>query len=1090
MKRFVLPAAPAAQTGPVKAWAEPVQIPTYLPGTPDPNPMFLENRVYQGSSGAVYPLPFIDRIANEPVERNWQALHLENEHLRVMVMPEIGGRIHVGMDKSNGYDFLYRQNVIKPALVGLAGPWISGGIEFNWPQHHRPATFMPVEHSIEEHADGSRTIWCSDHDPMNRLKGMHGVCLRPGRSYLEVKVRLYNRTPFVQTFLWWANLGVHVHDQYQSFFPPDVHYVADHARRAIATFPLCNGLYYGIDYGARSGKRDGGRAANDLSWYANIPVPTSYMATGSRYDFVGGYDHARRAGVVHVAEHRISPGKKQWTWGDAAFGRAWERHLTDGDGPYIEIMAGVYTDNQPDFSFLAPYETRTFTQHWYPIREIGPARMANLEGAISVGARKGKVRVGVAASRAHRGAVVSVENDGKRVARWRTNLAPDAPFIAEVKSQARLEALTITVEDAGGAELIRSAPDPATAPAPPPSATEPPLPAEVASADRLYWTGVHLEQYRHATRMPEDYWREALRRDPGDARSNNALGRWRLRRGEFHEAAACFRAAIATLTERNANPYDGEPYYHLGLTLRYLGQDEEAYDAFYKAAWNYAWRSSAYVALAELDARARRWERALERAQLALRTDADNLNARALAAIALRKLGREEQAYSLLCENLRLDRLHAWTRHLAEDVIPGDEQMRLDLAFDYARAGLTEEAAQALEAGGESPMIFYALGYLTGSAKAYRLARQARPDCCFPNRLEEMLALEAAMRAHPDDARAPYYLGNLLYARRRRGEAIACWERSVKLDPGFAIPWRNLGIAYFNVVGSKAKAAKAFDRAVAMNPRDARLVYERDQLWKRLGRAPRRRLAELEKRIDLVGGRDDLALELAAVYNQLGRHTKAEELLLSRQFAPWEGGEGMALAQFVRTQLALARRALAAGDRASARIRLEAAMSPPESLGEARHPLANQSDLEYWMGVACEPGAEARTWFERAAASRGDFVEMSVRTFSGMTYYNALALAKLGRAAESRSLLRDLLAYAMQLRRERPVVDYFATSLPDMLLFHDDQGRRNRIASLFLEAQARLGLGQKKQARRLLQEALALDRNHAMAADLLTEVQP
>ena len=100
--------------------------------------MFLEKRVYQGSSGKIYPLPFIDRIASEPVEHAWQAVHLENDYVRVMVLPEIGGRIHVGFDKINGYDFFYRQNVIKPALVGLAGPWISGGVEFNWPQHHRP----------------------------------------------------------------------------------------------------------------------------------------------------------------------------------------------------------------------------------------------------------------------------------------------------------------------------------------------------------------------------------------------------------------------------------------------------------------------------------------------------------------------------------------------------------------------------------------------------------------------------------------------------------------------------------------------------------------------------------------------------------------------------------------------------------------------------------------------------------------------------------------------------------------------------------------------------------------------------------------
>ena len=210
VKHFELPPAPSEEAGAVKAWVQPVVLPTYEPLPPDPNPMFLETRVYQGSSGRVYPLPFTDRIATEPRERSWNAVHLENEFLRLMILPEIGGRIHVGLDKTNGYDFFYRQNVIKPALVGLAGPWISGGVEFNWPQHHRPATFMPVQYQIERAADGSVTIWCGDHDPMGRLRGEHGVCLHPAKAIVELKVRLYNRTPYTQTFLWWANVGARV----------------------------------------------------------------------------------------------------------------------------------------------------------------------------------------------------------------------------------------------------------------------------------------------------------------------------------------------------------------------------------------------------------------------------------------------------------------------------------------------------------------------------------------------------------------------------------------------------------------------------------------------------------------------------------------------------------------------------------------------------------------------------------------------------------------------------------------------------------------------------------------------------------------
>ena len=217
----------------------------------------------------MFPLPFHERIDQNKRPHSWQAVHLENEWVRVVVLPELGGRIHIGYDKVADYDFFYRNNVIKPALVGLTGPWISGGVEFNWPQHHRPGTYLPVEATIEHDDDGSCTVWLSAIDPLSRMKGMHGVCLRPGKSCIELRVRLHNPTPVTQTFLWWANVATEVNEAYQSFFPEDVHYVADHAKRAISSFPLCADKYYGADYVGRAQHGtprfflgDGGRRAH------------------------------------------------------------------------------------------------------------------------------------------------------------------------------------------------------------------------------------------------------------------------------------------------------------------------------------------------------------------------------------------------------------------------------------------------------------------------------------------------------------------------------------------------------------------------------------------------------------------------------------------------------------------------------------------------------------------------------------------------------------------------------------------------------------------------------------------------------------
>jgi tetratricopeptide (TPR) repeat protein len=821
------------------------------------------------------------------------------------------------------------------------------------------------------------------------------------------------------------------------------------------------------------------------------------MALGSRGDFFGGYDHAKQAGVVHIADHHIAPGKKQWTWGNHEFGYAWDRNLTDADGPYIELMAGVYTDNQPDFSFLMPGETKSFRQYWYPIREIGPAQNANRDAAVSLHIANGQARVGVAVSGIFEQSTVIFETTETRI-EWSCDLQPGKPFVVECAApgfEPRLRVL-----DWNQRETISYAPVAEQKTVPPRAATEPALPSEIESSDELYLTGLHLAQYRHTTRLPEFYWQEALRRDQADARSNNALGLWHLRRGEFKAAEQHFRAAIARLTERNPNPYDGEPFYNLGLALRYLGRQGEAYDAFYKAAWNQPWRAAAHHALAEIDAARENWPHALEHLEQGLALNSGNLQTRNLLVLVLRKAGQTDKAERMLQETLALDPLDIWANDLAGRSFAADNQMRMDLAIDYLHAGLLCEARCVLAAAdftacdGSVPMLYYALGYLSADDDArafYRQAAEALPDYCFPARLEEMLFLEAALAANPADAHAHLYLGNLLYDKRRHQEAIEHWRAAADLDGTLATAWRNLGIAAYNIERNVEQAREYYERAIAAGAADARVYYERDQLHKRAGVNARARLAEMERRPDLVAQRDDATVELAALYNQTGAPEKAAAVLASRKFQPWEGGEGAALGQHVRTQLALGRRALSAERWDEARDRFQAALESPANLGEAKHLLANQSNIYFWLGTAHaaqgQAGAAQACW-QRASRYLGDFQEMSVKPYSEMTLYSALALRKLGRTAEADGLLKGLLSYAEGLLAIEAKIDYFATSLPSMLLFEEDLAEKNRIVSQLLQAQAALGLGDTESATAILRQVLADDPNHAAAHDLQEEL--
>jgi len=1065
----------------VCAWEESITIPTYPVPPPDRNPMFLDKRVYQGSSGKVYPNPFTDRLSDHKIDQRYQAVFLENEYIRLMILPEIGGRIHVGQDKTNNYDFFYRQNVIKPALVGLLGPWISGGVEFNWPQHHRPSTYMPVEHRIEEHADNSRTVWLSEHEPMNRMKGMVGICLHPGRAIVEAKVRLYNRTPFVQTFLWWANAGIHVHDRYQAFFPPDVAFVADHARRALSLFPVARGFYYGVDY----------RAGVDISWYKNIPVPTSYMVTQSEFDFAGGYDHAKRAGIVHVANHHIAPGKKLWTWGNAEFGYAWDRELTDSDGPYIELMAGVYTDNQPDFSWLQPYETRTFSQFWYPIQEIGPVKNANRQVAVNLEPAGDGYRIGVAATKPLDDVTVSLSIRGDGVFQQRVHVGPGEPFVANaaVAHAPHAADLMLRVLDQDARELIRFSPFEHLEIELPAPATEPPAPAMIGTNEELYLTGLHLEQYRHATRYPEPYWTEALKRDPDDVRSHTAMGRLLLRRGEFHKAEEHFQRALARLTARNANPYDGEPSYYLGVALRYQGRLADAYGAFYKAAWNHAWQAAAYYALATIDCLRGDHEAALEHLDQSLRTNADNLKARDLETTILRHQGRTEAAIASAERTLALDPLDLQARHELALLRPGrggefngTPQTCLDLVFDYASAGFVADAEHLIEQPTD-PVLCYTRGWLAenrgdpqAAARWYRAGREASPDYCFPATLEEMMVIEAALRHDGGDARAHYYLGNLLYDKSRREEALGHWERACHLDPRFSISWRNLGMAYYNVSRQPARALECYEKACAANPADARLLYELDQLRKRTRAEPEVRLAELERRRDLVDQRDDLTIELVTLYNSTGRSEQALSILLSRRFHPWEGGEGLVSGQYVAAHLLLGVDALEHGRAGGALDHFESAGRYPPNLGEGKHLLTRETHLDYFIGLANSLAGrhdEAQAAWRRAAETPED---------AGVfAYYRALALHSLGDHTGADALLRRLHAFAGKQMHAAVKIDYFATSLPNFLLFEDDLEERNRIDCLLLRGLAGIGLGRPADGTADLRQVLAMDPYHLIA---------
>jgi tetratricopeptide (TPR) repeat protein len=856
-------------TSEVRAWEEDILLPTYEIGKEEKNPIFLEKRVYQGSCGSVYPYPVVEKISDKKVDKQYHALFIENEYIKVMILPELGGRVHMAYDKVKKRHFVYYNQVVKPALVGLTGPWISGGIEFNWPQHHRPSTYLPTDFSIEENPDGSKTIWCNEVERMFRTKGMQGFTLYPGKAYIEIKVKIYNRTSFPQTFLWWANPAVVVNDHYHSVFPPDVNAVFDHGKRDVSSFPIATGTYYKQDYSA----------GVDISKYKNIPVPTSYMAIKSKFDFVGGYEADVQGGLLHVADHHVSPGKKQWTWGNGNFGRAWDRNLTDEDGPYIELMTGMYTDNQPDFSWLQPYEEKSWVQYFMPYSEVGYVKNATKDALLNLELKDGESRIVLYTTGVNKDLNILVkDNRGNMLFDKTLRISPAEPFAGTFPTgDLKEEEIRVEVRNREGKVILSYQADkPEIKPVPDPAKAAKD-PKDIASIEQLFLTGLHLEQYRHATYNPMDYYMEALHREPGDVRCNNAVGLLLMRKGQFAQAEAYFRKAVETLTERNPNPYDGEPYYNLGWSCKMQGKPDEAYDAFFKSAWNAAWQDAAYFALAQIETQKGNYESALDKADRSLIRNWHNHKARQLKASILRKLNRKEEALALIEESLKIDRFNMGCRFelylLTQDekVLADMKTMMrnwshgfLEYALDFAAAGLYDEAIALLQshasgAGNVYPMVYYALGYFHAcmgenekALEYYQKAEKENHAYCFPNRIEEVLILQSAVAMNKQGAKAAYSLGNFWYSARQYDSAVACWETSASVDPSFPTVWRNLSLAYYNKQNEKQKALEALERAYRLDEHDSRILMELDQLYKRLGRPHAERLAFLEAHLAVM----------------------------------------------------------------------------------------------------------------------------------------------------------------------------------------------------------------------------------------------
>ncbi len=849
----------------VKAWEGELELPSYQLNAPEKAPIFECDWSYQRARRSVYPYALNDNMTLNRKNQKFKALYLENEYVKLCVLPEIGGRLFYAIDKTNGYDIFYHQDVIKPANVGMTGAWISGGVEWNVFHHHRSTSHMPSDYRIESSPDGSKTIWVGETERRHRMSWAIGMTLHPKKSYMEITGRLINSTHNNNSMLYWSNVSTHVDENYQIIFPQNTEFGTFHCKNSFCHWPITKEAFTNVEeykFGVNA------------SWWKDHPSGNSIFVHDLKDDFIAGYDHGKKAGTMLVGNHHIVKGGKFWSWGPNS---GWPtKILTDTAGHYIELMQGAYSDNQPDYNWSYPYETKSFKKFWYGIRDIKGVKKGSKTIALNMELEKdGKVFLGVNATEALKDVKIILLNNGKSVFEKTFDIAPNAPFVETVSIDGKYKEsdFTTIVKSSDGKTLLEYTPvviDP-TKPLPP-IVDRPKLPKDIPNNEECFLVGMRNLQFHNPYIKPTDYFLEVLKRDSGDTRANTQMGvYWRLR-GDNSKAEKYLRKAMERQMKDYTRPKDCEATYNLGLLLKDEGRIDSAVEMLYRATWNYPFNSAANFQLAQIYSTQGNYEMALDRLQEALTFNANNIPALNLKATILRKLGKKEDAITTIARVLKISPVNSYAmreKQIAQggndfSILMRDEvESYIELALKYMHNGFDSDAVELLkyiDTKQEYPTVKMWLGYFseksgeTSEAKSlYKKALKLPVDYCNPFRLETLKLLRRIEKLYPNNDVVHYYLGNILYDKQQLA-GMEEWKKCLEINDDYTMAWRNLGYAHWKHTKNFAEAAKCYAKAIELDNQQPLFFEEFDQVLEAMG-------ADVKKRYEILKNNHDICVK-------------------------------------------------------------------------------------------------------------------------------------------------------------------------------------------------------------------------------------
>jgi len=1080
---FVSAANAQAAKDTSRVWEAPLVIPTYELNPPNPYPALLDwqRRKWR----PVYPYAFQDSLGSEKTNRAWKAVCLENEYLKVTVLPELGGHVYQIFDKTLKRDIIYSNPVMKYAMVALRGAWVSGGIEWNFPDGHTLTTVAPIDYVTLTEADGSAAVAVGDTERVQGMQWQVILRLRPGTRVLESEVTLNNRRAVPGRYWYWSTAGAPAAPDLRFNYPMREAY--PHAFWPVFKFPVEKGV--------------------DIGRFSEVPNFLSLFARDSKRDYFGIYYEKSDWGVVHVADHRELPGKKTWTWGTDDNGDIWIDKLTDGGGQYVEFQGGRF-ETQMEHQFIAPHRVEHFFEYWFGVNQMGGAwNEATRDAAVRINLQGNRASVSVAANQRFEQAELSLASGEKQVHRARVDLDPAKTYTTAI--EVPRGPLVLTVKSRDGRVLLHYATDSPVDNNPDfKAATRPiPDPRNPASAEQSYVEGLAFDK-KSKEREARAAYVEALKRDPGFAPAHIALGLSFYRSGEYEAAKKHLESALV----RNKDA--GDAHYYLALVQRALGQTSEAEDHLLWLVRSGYRESLARYVLGEIALSKGNTKLALEHLGHAVMLDPRDLKARTVLAVAERLDGNLQSAltrinqvvselpidYFALREQYLISKAagNAENEKLAADrlrhLLSREPDAILELAFDYVAIGRHREAIDVLEEAVKTgpsgilavdktrihPMLYYTLGYLYENAgnrerarNQFALGMKGDAAFVFPHRVEEIDVLRAALAANPHDGRAAYYLGNVLASKNRDNEALAAWREAVKLEPANTIAQRNYARALWLVSQHRDEAAAQYQRAINVSPTDFRLYVEFDKLLAEMS-ATERRIKLLEGAPAAVIAQSPVVQSLAAAYIDARRFSEAAALLAKTTFTSGEG-EDAALGLYRKAHLGLARKYREAGDHLQAAAEFAAVTEFPRNFGVGRP--AMQSQAQYYVAAAREydaggKTAEAERWWQRAAAEELNPPSQPEEPWSENYYYKAVALDHVGRKAEARKLYERL-----------------AVLNDDQKMLEAEPWPASGAIRFVLAGAALKALGRTEEARVALERALKLDPQNELAISQLAELK-